>query len=167
MPTSMAEGKSEVLAYIQAHVPPAMDILDVGPGAGTWVKLLGNLGYRNVDAVEIFERYVTDYTLKSLYRNVIVGDICAWSPAWYDCIILGDVLEHIDVERAVPLVERLGRYCSHLIVCVPWTYPQGECHGNPFERHHQADLTPAIMHDRYPTLRPLHLLTRNGIYVHS
>lgn len=165
MPFSSDEGKSQIMTYLQENAGKGSRVLDVGPGAGAYGKLLKSAGYTHVDAIEIFERYVTDYDLTSIYERVIVGDVCdVRGLRYYDVIILGDVLEHIPAVRAQALLIRLSTICRLLIVSIPWRYPQGPSYGNDHERHLQDDLTPEIMALRYPRLRLLHKGDIIGVY---
>ena len=56
------------------NVPTSKRILDVGPGVGTYSDLLCPFDYR-MDAVEIFEPYVTKYKLREKYDNVYINSI--------------------------------------------------------------------------------------------
>lgn len=151
MPGSYPQGKDEIVDYIINNNDISKLILDVGPGYGAYGKLL-NKTYK-IDCVEIFEKYISDYSLSSIYNNVHVGDICEFDYSKYDLIIMGDVLEHINTERAIELIENMSQSGKRLVVAVPYEYPQGEWGGNVYEAHLQSDLTPSIMNDRYPTLK--------------
>ena len=141
-------------ATVRAELPPEASILDVGAGFGKYRILLPE--YPNMDAAEVWEPYIEQEQLRDRYRHVYHADICdlAISPQWhpYDLVILGDVLEHIDRERATPLVTHLTATCREVFAIVPYCYPQGSEHGNPWQRHLQEDLTPDLMTTAYPTL---------------
>jgi len=51
------------------------------------------------------------------------------------------------------------------MIAVPFLYEQGEWEGNVYETHHQPDLTPAIMQERYPELNLLIGDNAYGYYV--
>jgi len=146
-------------------------ILDLGAGAGKYADLLYD--YPIKDAVEIYEPYVTRYRLRERYRNVYVDDLVAllrtrtrrveagFFP--YDLVLLGDVLEHLTVADAIAVLDLLRDV--YVIVAVPFLYEQGAVDGVESEVHLQPDLTPDVMRERYPSLSPLVLDERYGIYV--
>ena len=115
-----------------------VSILDVGAGWGKYAKLLTEY---EIDACEIWKPYVDKENLKNKYRQVFVTDICDLEFEWYDIIIMGDVLEHIERERAVELINRLKSKCQQFYLVIPFNYHQGEVDGNKYEIHHQNDLT--------------------------
>jgi autotransporter strand-loop-strand O-heptosyltransferase len=165
MPYSFTYFKEEVVGWIKENIPTSKRILDVGPGVGTYSYLLRPLGYR-MDAVEIFEPYIDKYNLREKYDNVYVGDITTFDISDYDFIILGDVLEHIPVDGAVDLIRRI--VCTQeCLVAIPYEMEQGEHEGNVHETHHQADLTHAIMRERYPELTELYSNQYYGYYTYT
>ena len=144
-------------------------ILDVGPCWGKYRILLPGWA---MDACEAWEPYVREENLASMYRQVRTMDICdlVVSPQWhregagviYDVVILGDVLEHIERPRATELVKRLLDTCGEVFVAVPYLNQQGPEHGNPYQNHRQADLTPEIMELEYPGLQLVDVEVRGG-----
>lgn len=145
------------------HDQSAAEILDVGPCWGKYRILLPGW---TMDACEAWEPYVRQENLGAMYRQVWVMDICdlAESPEWrgYSVVIMGDVLEHIPRPRAARLVDRVLDTCGELIAVVPYLYEQGPEHGNPHQRHEQADLTPELMAAEYPRLRLADMELRDG-----
>lgn len=167
MPDSTHIFKQETRDYILSRFPDTeIQILDVGPGKGAYSKLL-RPPYQNIDACEIWSSYIQEFELESKYRKIYVSDICDFEFDYYDLIIIGDVLEHLSIIKAQELLKRILPKCSELIVAVPYELPQ---EGPANERHVQEDLTPQIMLERYPVLKPLfvsyHSSTFNyGVYV--
>lgn len=154
-----------VAALVRAdHDPAVTQILDVGACWGKYRHLLPE--YPMMDACEIWAPYVTGEHLAAGYRQVFTADICDHvnGPDWlpYDVVIMGDVLEHIARERAGPMLERVLATCGDVIVVVPYLYEQGPEHGNPHQRHMQADLTPGLMASEYPRLRLADTEWRDG-----
>lgn len=155
MPHSYHFGKQEAIEFILKNTTIESNILDVGPGVGTYADLLNPLGY-SIDCLEIYDGYVNAYDLKSKYKNVYIGDIVDFDVSIYDFVIIGDVLEHLTIENANIVLEK----CKNVLVAVPYICPQGgvdfyynEHHLiNPYEEHKQADLTPLIVLTRYPNL---------------
>lgn len=132
-------------------------ILDIGAGQGKYAVLL--LDFPHVDGIEIWEPYIDQNNLRELYENLYVGDAVevveglANARQIYDLAILGDVLEHLTIQRASHLLNLLHTVARDIMVIVPFEYAQGEEHGNPFQAHVQDDLTVEAMTIRYPTLR--------------
>jgi hypothetical protein len=149
-----------VPSYVRSYFPSTATILDVGAGWGKYKKLLSEY---TMDACEIWQPYVEQENLKEVYREVFVSDIYNLEFNWYDVIIMGDVLEHIEEERAVNLISALKGKCDELIVVVPYQYPQGEVDHNKYEIHHQDKLTDETVRKLYD----LHLFAKDdtkGVY---
>lgn len=158
--TSFKLGKREVCEWVRSHFTPDDEILDVGAGCGTWRDLLHE--YRNMDAVEIFPN--TAVEIRHKYRKVFCADVVNHRFTWYDLIIFGDVLEHMTVEDAQAVLAYTKGRCRDVLIAVPFLYPQGECYGNPWERHIQDDLTPELFNERYPGFEAVFLATNYGYF---
>ena len=154
MPASRNILKPEVKIFLDNYFTQnnITKILDVGPGEGTYAKLLPE---HNLDAVEVFERYVNDYNLKDLYNEVFVDNIINFDFSDYQFIILGDILEHLSAEDGVRLITSIDEQNIKCLVAVPYMQPQGVWGGNKYEIHLQADLNPNTIKSRYPTLNVL------------
>lgn len=157
--------------YVLERYDADAQIIDVGAGRGKYRILLRT--YPRVDACEIWEPTVEREGLRDLYRHVFVRDFVDltatswWHDTDYDLIIMGDVLEHVTVDAAQLMLERVR---GDVVVVVPFMYPQDEEDGNVYQRHIQDDLTPELMTTRYPSLRLIALETRSwrpfkGIYL--
>jgi hypothetical protein len=152
MPYSYIHFKQDVLFHFLANTPSSTKILDVGPGSGTYGRLLRR-HYNTIDAIEIWEPYINEFNLRALYNNVYVGSITSFDFTDYDYIILGDVLEHIDAYTSQCLIRSICDQRKKCMIAVPYLYEQGSYHGNPYEEHLQADLTKEKVITRYPQLR--------------
>ena len=155
--------RPQALAHIRRTVRTWECILDIGPGVGTWSKLLPE--YFNMDAVEVWAPYVSEFGLKSLYRNVYVESIVTFDFEWYDFIIMGDVLEHLTVEDAQRTLQKLWHRSGDFVIGVPYECPQ-RGKENRHEEHKQPDLTPEVVTNRYGDF--MSLLAKNegyGYYV--
>ena len=150
--------------YVTARFPLTATVLDVGACWGKYRHLLPH--YPAMDACEAWEPYVEAEDLRALYRHVFLADICelVTSPDWhgYDLVIMGDVLEHIRRDRAQAMLGTLLATCGDVIAAVPYEYEQGPEHGNHYQRHLQADLTPDLMAAEYPGLVLLDTEYRRG-----
>jgi hypothetical protein len=163
MPYSATGFDKWIRHWIWHHVPPCALILDVGPGAGKYGRLLKELlPSATVDAVEIFGPYVERFKLRELYRQVCIADVRMFDVSRYELVILGDVIEHMTAADAQTVISR----CNGAIVAqVPFKWAQGESEGNPAERHLQPDLSPDVMVQRYPSLEQLCRDHQIGVYV--
>jgi len=165
MPRSTGYFKQETIDYIVKKYKKESKILDVGSGIGTYSDLLRPKGFINIDCVEVFEQYVIDYNLKEKYNNVFIGDVTKININFdvYDLIIFGDVLEHIDLESAKNLLNRLSN--KNLIVAVPFESKQGEHFGNSYEIHLQDDLTLENFFERFDGFYPFCLRFDYGVFI--
>lgn len=161
MPGSYDFFKKEVKSHLVAELKDrSTHILDVGPGYGTYGNLL-KPEFENVDAIEVWEPYVNQFNLRSIYKNVHIGNILSFDYSKYDYLILGDVLEHISKEDAVSLLQDITNKNKRCLVAVPYLYHQGSHEGNDYETHLQPDLTHEVFLDRYKGMKCLY---RNDLY---
>jgi hypothetical protein len=163
MPGSYPEGKQEIKDFIENNFSENTKILDVGPGRGIYGTLLNHKF--NIDCVEIFPRYVDDYNLSQIYKNIFISNILDFNYSSYDLIIMGDVLEHLDLYSAQKLINNICEKNIKVIVAVPYNYEQGEWEGNIYETHLQPDLTIENMVLRYPNLKILYHYPHYGYYI--
>lgn len=155
-------GKDEVCAWVRKNFPRDATILDVGACDGNWRRLLPE--FPNMDAVEA---YGPNLQLLKGYRNVYHEDIRAFRYDSYDLIILGDIIEHLNVHEAQTVLAYAAARCQDMIVAVPFQYSQGALYGNPYEVHIQDDLTPEIFAERYRMLEVLYDPGHNYCYYHK
>ena len=147
MPWSADENRD----WILSHIKPSDRVLDVGAGAGIWSELLTTHGLRRsqIEAVEIFEPYVTRFGLCNKYREVHIGDFrtLPLSFGTYDVVILGDVLEHFECKYAMEVWTKARMLAGPegivLLSSPIGEFPQGEEEGNI----HEAHLTTFSMED--------------------
>jgi hydrogenase maturation factor len=113
----------------------ARTVLDVGPGHGKYGVLLREYAHvATVDAVEMWDPYVAAFGLEGIYRTVHRGDVCNLPQdvlGAYDCVFLGDVIEHIDKARATDLLDRIPGW---VVICTPVEY-FAQPHEVPTEHH--------------------------------
>lgn len=164
MAYSYSDFKEEVVSYIKDNFNPDSTILDVGAGSGTYYNYLYR-DFKNIDAVEVFEPNIINFDLKNKYRNVYNTDIKDFKYDYYDLIIFGDILEHLDIKEAQMVLKYALERCKQVIVAVPYMYKQGVEHNNVYEIHKQDDLTKENMKERYPELKLLYGNDRYGYYV--
>jgi uncharacterized membrane protein len=164
MPRSYKKFKNEVKEVLLKEIAKSniTKILDVGPGEGTYAKLLAPI---KMDACEVFEKYIIKYNLREMYNTVFHSNIVGFDFSNYEFLIIGDVLEHLTVEEAQSIVNEIDKTGKKCMIAVPYSYVQGIVHGNVNEIHVQDDLTPAIMNERYPSLKLVYGNTKYGYYV--
>lgn len=164
MPESYSAYKKQVGAFLTKYFENnnITKILDVGPGRGTYAILLDKF---KLDACEVFEQYITLYKLHEKYQNVYHSNIVDFDFSDYQFLIFGDILEHLSIEDSTKILNKIKENGQECMVAVPYTYVQGIAHGNVHEIHLQDDLTPTIMHDRYPMLRLIYGSKKYGYYV--
>ena len=105
MPHSYHYGKPDAIDFILKNTTKDSKILDVGAGVGTYSDLLKPHGY-DIDCIEVYDKYIEAYDLKSKYKNVFCDNILNFDVSEYDFVILGDVLEHLTIEDAKFVLNR-------------------------------------------------------------
>lgn len=132
MPSSTDLGKEDILKWFRKQ-RDIRTILDIGPGSGTYAKLLGP-GYRWI-GIEVWEPYIEQFNLNELYDEIINEDLRSYNWPEADCIIFGDVIEHLPKEDAMIAID-LAKSYKHCVISLPvGLWPQGEINGNIFESH--------------------------------
>lgn len=147
MSYSLKSGKAETLAWFQSNQSTIKTVVDIGPGSGTYVKLIREDAQCCVDAtwigVEIWKPYIEEFKLESRYNQVLNQDVRTvdWAALNPDVVIAGDVLEHMTKQDAVALVDRILQVSKTLIVSIPIRHmPQDEhAYPNPHEAHIKDD----------------------------
>ncbi len=147
MSYSLKSGKAETLAWFQKNADNIKTVVDIGPGSGTYIKLIREDAQCCVDAkwigIEIWPTYITEFNLESRYNQIINADARTvdWAELAPDVVIAGDVLEHMTKQDAVSLVDRILAVAKTLIVSIPIRYmPQDEhAYENPHEAHIKDD----------------------------
>lgn len=165
MASSYGYFKEEVREYVLRRFKKEIEILDVGCGCGTYRDLLKE--YENIDGVEVFKPNIEKYSLERKYRHIYNKDIRNFKYNYYDLVIFGDILEHLEVEEAQEVLNYALEHSLNVLVAVPYLYEQGEVEGNVYEIHKQADLTPEIVLKRYPNLKLLIGNEEYGYYIRN
>ena len=153
MGDSYMVGKNEVVEWVKRSFEKGSTCLDVGCGSGIWGDLLGD--YLKMDGVEVFFPYIKPLLDKGRYDVIFHFDIADLDYDHYDLVIFGDVIEHMEVDKAQAVLEYAKHHSDDHVVAVPWLYEQGELNGNVYETHLQPDLTPDVFEERYPGYSPL------------
>ena len=164
MATSYATYKKEITDYLKNKFDKNAKILDVGAGEGTYLPFLQDY-FTNIEALEIFKPNIDNYNLESRYNKVYNDDIRNFKYDFYDIIIFGDIIEHLEVNEAQSVLKYALNRCKEMIVAVPYLSEQGIEENNMYEIHKQDDLTDDIMKERYPYLKNVYKDNKYGYYI--
>lgn len=129
---------------------PEFAVLDVGCGFGKWGFLIRDTydvmmaqKFKKPDwkiditAVEPFPKCITKIQ-KEVYNRIITKDIfdIVDQLGHYDLIIMGDVIEHFEKDKAYELVDKLLKHSDNILISTPLGFmPQGAWAGNEKEIH--------------------------------
>ncbi len=142
MPMSSTEGKSWTRDRVFALAEEGpVSVLDIGPGVGTYAKLLAGPHVSRLTGIEIWQPYVDTYRLHEYYDEIVVGDARKVDLPTADVVIVGDVAEHMTEADALTLWERCAEAAGKAVyLSIPIVhYPQHEIEGNPHEIHVDED----------------------------
>ena len=136
MPSSDTRGKPQILDFVRNLKHDRM--LDIGCGEGTYAKLFPEAHWTGL---EIWQPYVDQYDLHSLYNDLRVMDAREFDSGdeRWDVAVAGDVLEHMTEDEAKALFNKLQSCADWVVISIPFNMPQGEWGGNPYERHIKDD----------------------------
>lgn len=149
MPSSHHEHIVDVITFVRDQKPKT--ILDVGLGWGKWGLLFreyldilhGKLDpddwETTIDGIEVYPYYIKAHQ-SYIYDHIHIGDCTHLIDRLgnYDLIFMGDVLEHIEKEKAFEFLNTALLKCQYFILNIPigkaWL-KQGALFGNKHERH--------------------------------
>lgn len=145
-------------------------VIDIGPGSGTYSKLLErSRKFSHWTGVEVWQPYVDKYALHTLYDEIVVEDSRRWlPPRRYDVAIAGDVIEHMTKDEAVELYNKMLSCSDIVLMSIPIVhYPQGEYDGNPYEAHVKDDWSHAEVLETFDDLVIYFVEGDIGVYIGS
>jgi len=164
MPYSFDYFKNDVKLHIMRNVPHYANVIDVGAGSGKYgVMLRGYFG--KIHALEVYEPYIEKFDLHSIYTSIFCANVVDFDLSQYDYIILGDIIEHLELKVAQELLSYINNSGKKCIVAVPYQMEQDDVGGNVYEKHLQPDLTINNFIDRYPYMKFLFGNELYGYYV--
>ena len=136
--------KEKILEIFPETSETPVKILDIGAENGLYGNYLQDIGI--IDAIEIYEPYVSTYDLNEIYNKVFICNVMNFDfkEDEYDVIILGDFIEHISINNAKKLLNNIYDKYKLIIISVPYKSAQGMHGGNPYQYHYQDDLTHEI-----------------------
>ncbi len=152
-------GKSDLIDWIKNSFKEGDTCLDVGACDGKYANLLKD--YLVIDGVEVFKPYIERYQLDKKYNHIYNVDIVDFKYDWYDLIIFGDIIEHLDIKDAQKVIDYARSRCKDMIIAVPYKYKQGIVDNNPHQAHIQDDLTRELFDERYPGFELLFLFNNS------
>ncbi len=153
MPTSPYAHLYALVLYLDALHPKS--ILDIGLGNGKLGFIARDLldvmyGERylrsqwrlKLDGIEVFEDYIQDHQ-RAIYNDIYIGDAfdVIDRVGNYDLIILGDVLEHFDKQKAITFMDKCIRHANDavsLFIPLGDGWAQEAIYGNPYETHRSS-----------------------------
>lgn len=153
---STLTGKDVMMGYFIRNIPMDAKILDAGFGGGTIGRFLKQYGYKNVDGLDVYDKELEGLCLQNVYRNIFFCDMRTFEYDNYDTIIFGDSLEHISLEDAKKLLERLIDKVNNIVISVPYMQPMKSVSDNPHDEHLQPTINREYMKENYPYLELLY-----------
>jgi len=138
MPFSLDTFNSNLINHL--NLIKAESILDIGAGAGKYGQLCKTVSsLKTIDAVEPTEKYIQEYNLKDIYKNVhqktIQDFIIQDCKKRYDVVIFGDVLEHFFRSQAIDYIDYFLYRANWVIALWPTFLPQDDAMDNHYEIH--------------------------------
>lgn len=103
------------------HLPGAARILDIGTSTGTNLRMLRDLGYRDVTGLDFSDEAIRYCREKGL-GEVRKGDATAlpFPDASFDLVLATDIIEHVDDDtRALEEIRRVTKPGGLALVTVP------------------------------------------------
>jgi SAM-dependent methyltransferase len=103
------------------RLPKNAHILEVGTGTGTNLRMLADLGYRQVSGLDVSNEAIRVCAEKGL-ANVRLGDICAlpFADGSVDLVLATDIIEHVENDRlGLHEIARVLVPGGHVLITVP------------------------------------------------
>jgi hypothetical protein len=154
-------GKKEICEHLTIMFPEGSTCLDVGACDGKWSNILG--AHFKMYAIEAFKQNAD--AIQHKYIKVFNEEIQNFQYDWYDCIVMGDVIEHLSIKDAQYTIKYAYNRCKELVIAVPYFLPQGAIYGNPYEEHKQPELSHLLFMERYSGFKILLKGDRYGCYI--
>ncbi len=171
MPFSSSSGKKYITNFVQ-NLPENIKkkpVLDIGAGAGTYSDLFKNVLTGTWTGIEAFSPYVEKYSLSAKYDVLEVCDAReAELPQDIGVCFLGDVLEHMSVDDARTLLNKVTSVSEFTVVSIPiGYYPQESYEGNDYEIHvtDNWSVEAVIKEFGRPTFK--HLDNEIGVFIYT
>jgi cyclopropane fatty-acyl-phospholipid synthase-like methyltransferase len=171
MSYSLKSGKAETLAWFQSNQSTIKTVVDIGPGSGTYVKLIKEDAQCCANAtwigIEIWKPYIEEFNLESRYNQILNQDVRTvdWTVLNPDVVIAGDVLEHMTKEESQQLVNTALQHSKYILISIPVKHmPQDAVDGNPFEVHVKDNWTHQEVIESFPNIISSSATKKIGVY---
>jgi hypothetical protein len=162
---SMPEGKPYAISKI-IDINPST-VLDVGAGRGVYATIM--FPYKpNIifDAVEVWEPYIERFNLKNKYRNIYVEDVRNIDNFAYDLVIFGDILEHMPMEDAIKVWNKMAGQAKYALISIPIIHmPQEEIDDNPYEVHEEEDWSTELVLEKFHSIVEYQEFECTGVFI--
>lgn len=169
---SYSQYDDTIHTYFEGRLKYGDWVLDIGAGSGKYWEIL-KLLTTDIDAIEPTIEYYEKYLINKRYRCLLNMDIekfmqFSYAKLFmpkYSWVIMGDMLEHLSIDKAREVVNWIKKYGCSILIQVPFEYEQDS--DNPYEVHRQADLNEQVMAERYPEFKPLVVDKLGGVYIYE
>jgi len=129
--------------YVLGFLPADLDnrvILDVGCGFGDWGFFIRTRksGVPYLIGLDIWRPYLEKVCLLKVYDDLIQVKLpqIPLKEKSVDISLACEILEHLPKSDGYELLRELERVTREMVVAsAPLNLPQGEIHGNPFQKH--------------------------------
>lgn len=142
-------------------------VLDVGPGAGAYGQIAQRIpSVKAIEAVEVWEYYIAEYSLNTIYSKIHIGDVRDHNNFKYDLVIFGDVLEHMSRADALRVYTAALKQAKNVLFSIPIIHvPQGPYAGNPYEEHVEDDWKHEEILEFFPGIKEFRQYRVTGMYL--
>lgn len=131
-----------VWILLKRELDNCSSVLDLGCGLNSPLGILKNkygMNFYSV-GVDIFESYLLESEKKSIHSKYLKGNILniGFPPNSFDCVVLLDVIEHLEKKDALALLPKLEKIAKKIVIFTPNGFrgqedPLGD--GNPYQTH--------------------------------
>lgn len=102
-------------------LPADANILDIGTGTGTNLRMLGDLGFTHYQGLDQSEAAVR-WCAEKGYGRVTTGDVCRlpFADGAFDLVLATDIIEHVDDDvAALREIRRVLKPAGRALITVP------------------------------------------------
>jgi 2-polyprenyl-3-methyl-5-hydroxy-6-metoxy-1,4-benzoquinol methylase len=137
MPSSNLLVAPTVLHLINQVHKPGGTILDIGPGWGKYATLIREYvdPTAQISGLELWDPYIHDHRLTSLYDPVVHGDAREMTSQYYsqfDVVLIADVIEHMTGVEGSALINKIAGW---IIISTPRDFFSNPRSCPPPEKH--------------------------------
>ncbi|MBY8983180.1 MAG: class I SAM-dependent methyltransferase [Candidatus Lokiarchaeota archaeon] len=118
-------------------------ILDLGCGKGSLVLKKIGKNFEFSVGIDIFKDYIEDCKKKNYYDEYVIMDILKidekFSPKSFDCVVLLDVIEHLERSEVVNLIRKIENIAiKKIIIFTPNGFLPQKIYDNNFHQIHRS-----------------------------